>query len=91
MQRQAAVLAYQYGITNPILPSHAVLIGALGLTRVPLSKWFRYIWLLLTLIARPYDRLVLDIQSLLLKAASKEVLDAGKSNFFSAARASGAP
>ena len=29
---------------NLILPSYAVLIGALGLTRVPFSKWSRFIW-----------------------------------------------
>lgn len=46
MQRQTAVLAYQYGdgITNLILPSYAVLIGALGLAKVPFTKWFRFIW-----------------------------------------------
>jgi uncharacterized ion transporter superfamily protein YfcC len=46
MQRQTAVLAYQYGdgITNLILPSYAVLMGALGLARVPFGKWFRFVW-----------------------------------------------
>lgn len=44
IQRQSAVLAYQFGdgITNLILPSYSVLIGALGLARVPFGKWFRF-------------------------------------------------
>jgi uncharacterized ion transporter superfamily protein YfcC len=44
IQRQTAVLAYQFGdgITNLILPSYSVLIGALGLARVPFGKWFRF-------------------------------------------------
>lgn len=46
MQRQTAVIAYQFGdgITNLILPSYSVLMGALGLARVPFGKWFRFIW-----------------------------------------------
>jgi uncharacterized ion transporter superfamily protein YfcC len=54
MQRQTAVFAYQFGdgITNLILPSYAVLVGSLGLARVPFTKWFRFIWpLTLILIA----------------------------------------
>ena len=44
IQRQTAVFAYQFGdgITNIILPSYSVLIGALGLARVPFGKWFRF-------------------------------------------------
>jgi uncharacterized ion transporter superfamily protein YfcC len=44
MQRQTAVFAYQFGdgITNIVLPSYSVLIGALGLARVPFGKWFRF-------------------------------------------------
>ncbi|MEH7495391.1 hypothetical protein [Neobacillus niacini] len=44
VQRQTAVLAYQFGdgITNLILPSYSILIGALGLARVPFGKWFRF-------------------------------------------------
>ncbi|MDN4523358.1 YfcC family protein [Fictibacillus fluitans] len=44
IQRQTATLAYQFGdgITNLILPSYSVLIGALGLARVPFGKWFRF-------------------------------------------------
>jgi uncharacterized ion transporter superfamily protein YfcC len=44
VQRQTAVLAYQFGdgITNLILPSYSVLIGALGLAKVPFGSWFRF-------------------------------------------------
>lgn len=44
IQRQTAVFAYQFGdgITNLILPSYSVLIGALGLANVPFGKWFRF-------------------------------------------------
>jgi uncharacterized ion transporter superfamily protein YfcC len=44
IQRQTAALAYQFGdgITNLILPSYSVLIGALGLAKVPFGKWFRF-------------------------------------------------
>jgi uncharacterized ion transporter superfamily protein YfcC len=44
IQRQTAVLAYQFGdgITNLILPSYSVLIGALGLANVPFTRWFRF-------------------------------------------------
>ncbi len=46
VQRQTAVLAYQFGdgITNLILPSYSVLIGALGLASVPFAKWFKFAW-----------------------------------------------
>ena len=46
IQRQTAVFAYQFGdgITNLLLPSYSVLIGALGLARVPFGKWFRFAW-----------------------------------------------
>ncbi len=44
IQRQTAVFAYQFGdgVTNLILPSYSVLIGALGLARVPFDKWFKF-------------------------------------------------
>ena len=46
VQRQTAVLAYQFGdgITNLILPSYSVLIGALGLASVPFARWFKFAW-----------------------------------------------
>ncbi len=44
IQRQTAVFAYQFGdgVTNLILPSYSVLIGALGLAKVPFDKWFKF-------------------------------------------------
>ena len=44
IQRQTAVFAYQFGdgITNIVLPSYSVLIGALGLAGVTFGKWFRF-------------------------------------------------
>lgn len=46
VQRQTAVLAFQFGdgITNLILPTYSVLVGALGLARVPFGAWFRFAW-----------------------------------------------
>ena len=44
IQRQTACLAYQYGdgITNLLLPSYSILIGSLGLAKVPFTKWFKF-------------------------------------------------
>ena len=46
VQRQTAVLAFQFGdgITNLILPTYSVLIGALALAKVPFGAWFRFVW-----------------------------------------------
>ncbi|MFO7879165.1 MAG: YfcC family protein [Bacteroidota bacterium] len=53
ISRQATVLAFQFGdgFTNMITPTSGVLIGALGVAKIPYEKWFRWIWpLILTLI-----------------------------------------
>jgi uncharacterized ion transporter superfamily protein YfcC len=53
ISRQATVLAFQFGdgFTNMITPTSGVLIGALGVAKIPYDKWFRWIWpLILTLI-----------------------------------------
>jgi uncharacterized ion transporter superfamily protein YfcC len=44
IQRQVAVLAYQFGdgITNLILPTWAILMIGLGFTKVPFSRWFKF-------------------------------------------------
>lgn len=44
--RQLTVLAFQFGdgFTNMITPTSGVLIGVLGVARVPYSKWFQFIW-----------------------------------------------
>jgi uncharacterized ion transporter superfamily protein YfcC len=44
--RQTAVLAFQMGdgFTNMIIPTSAVLMGALSLGGVPWTRWFKWIW-----------------------------------------------
>ncbi|MFH2096305.1 MAG: AbgT family transporter [Bacteroidota bacterium] len=46
VSRQATVLAFQFGdgFTNMITPTSGVLIGALGIAKVPYDKWFKWIW-----------------------------------------------
>lgn len=46
LSRQATVMAYQFGdgVTNMITPTSAVLIGALGIARVPYEVWFKWFW-----------------------------------------------
>jgi uncharacterized ion transporter superfamily protein YfcC len=43
--RQAAVLAYQIGdgFTNMIVPTNALLMGMLGLGRIPYQRWLRFV------------------------------------------------
>ncbi len=45
VQRQVAVLAYQFGdgFTNILVPTNAVLVGILGLARIPYDRWLRFI------------------------------------------------
>ncbi|MFH2142312.1 MAG: AbgT family transporter [Bacteroidota bacterium] len=45
VSRQATVLAFQFGdgFTNMITPTSGVLIGALGIARVPYDKWLKWI------------------------------------------------
>lgn len=44
VSRQATVMAFQFGdgFTNMITPTSGVLIGALGVARIPYEKWFRW-------------------------------------------------
>ena len=46
ISRQVAVLAYQFGdgFTNMIVPTNAVLMGILGIGRIPYDKWFKFIF-----------------------------------------------
>lgn len=46
LSRQINVLAFQFGdgFTNMITPTSGVLIGALGIARVPYAKWFKFIF-----------------------------------------------
>lgn len=45
LSRQATVMAYQFGdgFTNLITPTSGVLIGVLGVARIPFAKWAKWI------------------------------------------------
>lgn len=45
ISRQATVMAFQFGdgFTNMITPTSGILIGALGVARIPYHKWVRWI------------------------------------------------
>lgn len=44
VSRQVSVLAYQFGdgFANIIVPTNAVLMGILGMARIPFDRWFRF-------------------------------------------------
>jgi len=46
VSRQATVMAYQFGdgFTNMITPTSGVLMGVLGVARIPYDKWIKWIW-----------------------------------------------
>ncbi len=46
ISRQSTVLAFQFGdgFTNMITPTSGVLIGCLGIARIPYNKWFQWAW-----------------------------------------------
>ena len=46
ISRQTVVLAFQLGdgITNMITPTSGVLIGCLGMARIPYSTWLKWVW-----------------------------------------------
>lgn len=46
LSKQATVMAFQFGdgFTNLITPTSGVLIGVLGVARIPYDKWFRWAW-----------------------------------------------
>ncbi|MBN2215107.1 MAG: YfcC family protein [Bacteroidales bacterium] len=45
LSRQATVMAYQFGdgFTNMITPTSGILIGVLGIARIPYGKWVKWI------------------------------------------------
>lgn len=49
ISRQSTVLAFQFGdgFTNMITPASGVLIGCLGIAKVPYGVWFKFIWKLI--------------------------------------------
>ena len=46
ISRQATVMAFQFGdgFTNMITPTSGVLIGVLGMARIPYSKWVKWVF-----------------------------------------------
>ncbi len=46
VSRQATIMAYQFGdgFTNMITPTSAVLVGVLGVAKIPYEKWFKWVW-----------------------------------------------
>lgn len=49
LSRQATVMAFQFGdgFTNMITPTSAVLMGALGIARIPYETWIKWFWKIL--------------------------------------------
>ena len=61
ISRQATVMAFQFGdgFTNMITPTSAVLMGVLGIARIPYALWVRWFgWTLLALIVLGFLLLV---------------------------------
>lgn len=52
ISRQSTVLAFQFGdgFTNMITPTSGVLIGCLGIARIPYDKWFKWVWPLILIL-----------------------------------------
>jgi uncharacterized ion transporter superfamily protein YfcC len=52
LSRQATVMAFQFGdgFTNMITPTSGVLIGVLGVAKIPYDKWVRWIWPLILIL-----------------------------------------
>lgn len=46
VSRQTAVLAFQFGdgFTNMLTPTSGVLIGCLGVAKIPYAVWFKWVW-----------------------------------------------
>jgi len=46
ISRQATVMAFQFGdgFTNMITPTSGVLIGVIGVAKIPYEKWVRWVW-----------------------------------------------
>jgi len=46
VSRQTTVLAFQFGdgFTNILTPTSGVLIGVLGMARIPYSTWLKWVW-----------------------------------------------
>lgn len=49
LERQIAVLAFQYGdsLTNSIIPTSSALMGYLAVAGIPYERWIKFIWKLI--------------------------------------------
>lgn len=52
ISRQATVVAFQFGdgFTNMITPTSGVLIGVIGVAKIPYDKWVRWVWPLIAIL-----------------------------------------
>jgi len=52
VSRQATVMAYQFGdgFTNMITPTSGVLMGVLGISRIPFDKWVKWVFPLMIIL-----------------------------------------
>lgn len=52
ISRQATIMAYQFGdgFTNMITPTSAVLMGVLGVAKIPFEKWVKWVWPLILML-----------------------------------------
>jgi uncharacterized ion transporter superfamily protein YfcC len=52
ISRQATVMAYQLGdgFTNMITPTSGVLMGVLGIAKIPFDKWVKWVWPLILIL-----------------------------------------
>jgi uncharacterized ion transporter superfamily protein YfcC len=52
VSRQATVMAYQLGegFTNMLTPTSAVLMGVLGVAKIPFQKWVKWVWPLIVIL-----------------------------------------
>ena len=52
VSRQATVMAFQFGdgFTNMITPTSGVLMGVLGIARIPYSKWIKWVFPLIVIL-----------------------------------------
>ena len=52
VSRQATIMAYQFGdgFTNMITPTSAVLMGVLGVAKIPYNKWVKWVWPLMLML-----------------------------------------
>ena len=52
VSRQATIMAYQFGdgFTNMLTPTSAVLMGVLGVAKIPYNKWVKWVWPLMLML-----------------------------------------